>query len=220
MTDESMARPFSGEIMTGGPASAGAKGASRAAGPDIIDAEYVTLPPRPAADSPRAEARPPEAPAAASPGMDILKDGQDGPRRRERGGPLFWTAGLFIVAAAFWVSGGHALVAHPQDAQAVVRPPAAQPLRIVNVESRIERRGARLFLLVDGEVANDGATGATLPGLEISVAAKDGTTTRYFLGTSARALAPGKRFAFSSRLEAPKDGVDTVTVDFRKESGI
>lgn len=212
MTDENMARPFSGEIMAGGPRATSSRPSPA---PDVIDAEYVTVDPvtgavqQPAASAPGGN---------ASPGMDILR-GEAERRRRERGGPLFWAGGLFIVAAAFWVSGGHALMARPQPAAPIVRT-AAVPLRIAKVESRIERQGARAFLLVDGEVANDGAARAALSGLEISVAGKDGRTTRYFLGTSDRVLAPGERFAFSSRLDAPKDGVESVTVDFRKEGSL
>ena len=53
-----------------------------------------------------------------------------------------------------------------------------------------------------------------LPPLEIRVTGNDGRTTRYTLGTSGRPLAPGERFAFSSRLEVPKNGVKTVSVTF------
>ena len=212
MTDENMARPFSGEIMAGGPRASPPRPSPAA---DVIDAEYVTVDP---AGTARQQAAPSPA-GAASPGMDILRGGEAERSRRERGGPLFWAGGLFIVAAAFWVSGGHALMARPQPAAPVLRT-AEMPLRIARVESRIERQGASAFLLVDGEVANDGAVRAALAGLEISVAGKDGRTTRYFLGTSERVLAPGERFAFSSRLDAPKDGVESVTVDFRKEGSL
>lgn len=215
MTDENMARPFSGEIMAGGPRAPAPRPAPAA---DVIDAEYVTVDPATGAAFPQPSA-PATGAATASPGMDILRGGEAGRGRRERAGPLFWAGGLFMVAAAFWVSGGHALMARPQPAAPAVRA-AAMPLRIANVESRIERRGARAFLLVDGEVANDGAAGAALPGLEISVAGSNGRTVRYFLGTSGRVLAPGERFAFSSRLDAPKDGVESVTVDFRKEGSL
>jgi hypothetical protein len=212
MTDENMARPFSGEIMAGGPRATSSRPSPAT---DVIDAEYVTV--DPATDAVQQPAAQTQG-ATASPGMDILRGSEAERRRRERGGPVFWAGGLFMVAAAFWVSGGHALMARPQPAP--LSHPAAMPLRIASVESRVERQGARAFLLVDGEVANDGAARATVPGLEISVAGKDGRTTRYFLGTSDRVLAPGERFAFSSRLDAPKDGVETVTVDFRKEGSL
>src|SRR5690606_32641561 len=117
-----------------------------------------------------------------------------------------------------WVSGGHALVSRTDTPGATAStPPVAVALRLAGISSRIERQADRSFLLVDGEVLNEGSAGAALPGLEIRVAGKDGRVTRYFLGTSGRSLEPGGRFACSSRLEAPKDGVETVTVDFRKE---
>ena len=60
----------------------------------------------------------------------------------------------------------------------------------------------------------DGQTVEQLPELEIVVTGNDGLTTRYRLGTSGRPLAPGETFGFSSRLEAPKNGVKTVSVTF------
>ena len=53
-----------------------------------------------------------------------------------------------------------------------------------------------------------------LPALEIRVTGNDGRITRYRLGTAARPLAPGETFAFSSRLDVPKNGVKTVSVTF------
>ena len=124
-----------------------------------------------------------------------------------RGGPIFWTAGMAAVAAAFWVSGGHALMRH-------ISPPPAAALSISGVSSRIEMAGSRTFLHVDGHAANDGTAEAALPPLEIRVASNDGRVTRYKLGTSGRAMKPGDKFAFSSRLDVPKYGVKTVSVTF------
>lgn len=209
MTGDNMARPFSGEIMAGDQRSPPARPVP---GDDVIDAEFVTV--APGAVRPQEPATAPAGPAG-SPGMDILRR-KAGGRRPERAGPLFWAGSLFIVAAAFWVSGGHALMARPRP-EAPASRAAVLPLRISHVESRIERRDAGAVLLVDGEIANDGKAPAALSGLEISVAGKDGSAARYFLGTSDRVIEPGGRFTFSSRLEAPKDGVESVTVDFRKE---
>jgi hypothetical protein len=50
--------------------------------------------------------------------------------------------------------------------------------------------------------------------MEIRVTHDDGRATFYKLGTSQTPLAPGGRFAFSSRLSVPKNGVKTVTVAF------
>jgi hypothetical protein len=214
MTEDRTVRPVSGEIMTGD--TAGAR-PGRPAG-DIIEADYVSLPG--AASSPRPAAPRPAPAAAESRGMDILKSGAtaDGSRR---GGPLFWLFGAVLVGGAFWVSGGHALVSRP-DPQAIAAPAAADPrdaLRIVGVESRIERSGnGRSFVLVDGEVINTGGKALPLPALDIRVTDGAGRSTRYVLGTGDRRLSPSARFPFSSRLEAPADGVGTVTVDFSTET--
>jgi hypothetical protein len=39
---------------------------------------------------------------------------------------------------------------------------------------------------------------------------------RYIMGTARGPLAAGGEFSFSSRLEAPKEGVKSVTVAFRE----
>jgi hypothetical protein len=70
------------------------------------------------------------------------------------------------------------------------------------------------LLFIDGEASNDGNGASALPPLEIRVTGNDGRITRYTLGTAGRPLAPGERFAFSSRLDVPKNGVRTVSVAF------
>ena len=217
MSDDRMARPVSGEIMTDGRPGTARGNASRGDAEDIIDADFETIVPGPAARAAAKQPTPDAAMSGAS-GMEVLRGGPGGGNRR--GGPAFWTFGLVLVVGAFWVSGGHAIVSRngtataPQAASA----PFRQPLRIVNVVSRIERRGERSFLLVDGEVANPGSSPARVPGLTIIVTGLDARETRYNLGTSDGPLAPGDRLAFSSRLHAPNEGVRSVTVDFRKES--
>jgi hypothetical protein len=222
MTDDRTARPLSGEIMAGVPRETERRVGERRHGerrvsPDVLDADFVAI----EAGAPdwfgTAAAGQQEKPRQEpSPGIGILKGGT-GERVTQRGGPLFWVFGLCLVFAAFWISGGHALVSQVGISDATSPRASRNALRITGVTSRLERQGDRYFLLVDGEVVNDGSTGSTLPGLEIKVDGKDGRTTLYFLGTSGSRLEPGDRFAFSSRLEAPKDGVETVTVDFRKE---
>jgi len=221
MTDDRTARPLSGEIMAGDPRETERRMGERRVGErrassDVVDAEYVTVA-QAVRERPEAAVQRERQPQEAA-GMDILKGGRGGATAR-RGGPLFWTFGICLVLAAFWVSGGHALVQRPQagSTETALQKAGRSALRITGVTSRLEPRGDRFFLLVDGEVVNEGGEGAVLPGLEIRVAGKDGRSTLYFLGTSDRRLEPGGRFAFSSRLEAPKDGVETVTVDFRKE---
>ncbi len=224
MNDERMARPVSGEIMSDGPHAAPQRplAPGRETTGDVIDAEYETL----ARDGPSApSAPPPQAGPAQNPargparGMDILK--QEAAPAPRRGGPAFWVFGLALVAAAFWVSGGHALVSRPPAAPGTAAPAAADPreaLRIVGVTSRMERNSqGRSFVLVDGEVVNGGDKAVALPPLAIAVTDGAGRSTRYLLSTGDRRLAPAARFPFSSRLEAPADGVGTVTVDFSSE---
>ncbi|ESY84512.1 hypothetical protein X739_20280 [Mesorhizobium sp. LNHC220B00] len=211
MADERTARPVSGEIMTDPAAVAAVDRILRAPADDIIDADYIVLP-QPASPVenvsplPRAIVTPPIE------GMDMLRKPETPAERppASRGGPIFWIAGIGAALAAFWVSGGHALVR-----QAPLLPGAqASALTISGVSSRVDASGANPVLFVDGEAANDGTRPATMPPLEIRVTGNDGRTTRYTLGTSGHSLASGERFGFASRLDVPKNGVRTVLVTF------
>lgn len=210
MADPGKARLVSGEIMAG-PKAGGSVGVDRAIGDgDIVDAQFETV----AGSGPRDDM--PAAPsigslAAPALGMDMLRKGEAPRSGRVRGGPLFWISGIGLAAAAFWVSGGHALL---RDFPLTLERAQAGALRISGVRSRVDQSGGRPMLFVDGEAANDGPAAELLPPLEIVVAAADGSTTRYRLGTNGRRLAPGETFAFSSRLDAPKSGVKTVSVMF------
>ncbi|MBO6724225.1 MAG: hypothetical protein JJ911_01010 [Rhizobiaceae bacterium] len=216
MSDERMARPVSGEIMTDGRTRE--TGRQRRHGDDVIDADFETiLPDSKTTAQQRAPQSPP--PGQAQGGMDMLRSAER-PERRN-GGPVFWIFGLALVFGAFWVSGGHAIVSRDdgarQDATSVS--PFKQPLRIVDVVSRIDRKGERSFLMVDGAVNNPSDRPAMVPPLAITVTGLDGRETYYYLGTNERTLGPGQRFDFSSRLRTPNGGVRTVTVDFKKEGG-
>lgn len=212
MNDDRMARPVSGEIMSGAAASPSARAAR---GGDVVDAEFVSMPATTAASRTETQAAQAPVPSAAK-GMDILKEA-DGPRSR-RAGPTFWLFGMVLVAGAFWVSGGHALVSRPASQPPVVEADPRAALRIMRVESRIEKNAGKAFVLVDGEVVNTGDGHAVLPPLDIRVTDGAGKSIRYVLGTGERRLAPSGSFPFSSRLEAPADGVGTVTVDFATEA--
>lgn len=212
MADARKARPVSGEIMAGRAAAASAPVAPVAAG-DVVDADYEVLPPA----APPAPAVKPQALAAATPsveGMGMLRrPGGARPRQRaSRGGPMFWIGGVGVALAAFWVSGGDVLVRGLPLFSGSVE--AAGAFTLSGVSSRVDVSGAKPLLFVDGEAANDGAGASALPPLEIRVTGEDGRITRYRLGTAGHPLAPGERFAFSSRLEVPKNGVKTVSVAF------
>lgn len=180
---------------------------------DVVDADYEVLP-RPSA-RPEAPPAPPSraTSTAAIEGMGMLRKPEAVAERRpaSRGGPLFWIAGVGAALAAFWVSGGHALV-RQSPFWAVAQPAAA--LSISGITSRIDASGPKPVLFVDGEAANDGAQAVQMPPLEIRVTGKDSQIIRYTLGTSGRSLAPGERFGFSSRLDVPRNGVKAVSVTF------
>ncbi|MDX8435379.1 hypothetical protein EN858_28430 [Mesorhizobium sp. M4B.F.Ca.ET.215.01.1.1] len=211
MAEQRTARPVSGEIMTG----LGTSAAQEARAPviDVVDADYEVLP-RPSA-RPEAPPAPPSraTSTAAIEGMGMLRKPEAVAERRpaSRGGPLFWIAGVGAALAAFWVSGGHALV-RQSPFWAVAQPAAA--LSISGITSRIDASGPKPVLFVDGEAANDGAQAVQMPPLEIRVTGKDSQIIRYTLGTSGRSLAPGERFGFSSRLDVPRNGVKAVSVTF------
>ena len=206
MNEDDKARPVSGEIMTGPPAAR-----DRAQREGFSDAEYETVEP---GASPVRKAAVETATTPA--GMDFLKQAPSARTLRgQPGGVLFWTTGVALVALAFWISGGHAVV------RQMMLPPQtqAQPaLRIADVRSRVERHNGRDVVFVDGSAENHDGKPQILPGIEIVVFANDGTSTRYFLGTNETELKPGGRYAFSSRLEAPTNGVKTVAVTFQEGS--
>ena len=214
MADRGKARPVSGEIMAGMSQDPTAGRRARETADDIVDAEYETV-----ASAGRREPSAPRPPlsigSAASPlaGMEMLRRPKSPAVRPgpARGGPFFWIFGLGLAAAAFWVSGGHALV---RNAPFLTHPMPERALRMSGVTSRVDVSGLRPVLFVDGEAANDGRVGEVLPPFDILVTGNDGLVTRYRLGTSGRSLPPGETFAFSSRLDVPKNGVKTVSVTF------
>ena len=220
MADEVKPRAVSGEIMTDAPDAPDAPPGRPPHDGDVIDADYVSLPPeRLSAEPRRAESAARESPgfigSAAAPAgsMEMLrrKDAAAPPQRPARGGPLFWIVGIGLAAAAFWVSGGHVLV---RNVPFIGSEASRSALRISGVTSRVDVSGARPGLFIDGEAANDGDATEHLPPLDIAVAGNDGLVTHYRLGTAGRPLAPGETFAFSSRLDVPKNGVKTVSVTF------
>ncbi|MFU0506034.1 hypothetical protein [Pseudaminobacter sp. NGMCC 1.201702] len=204
MADERTARPVSGEIMT---EAADAALRSRPAADDVLDADYEIVP---GMDAGQMADKAPAVDNAVS-GMDMLRRAMPAQRiRGARGGPIFWSVGIAFAAAAFWVSGGHALVRQP----AFNAGQMAGALTIAGVRSRVENTGSRPVLFVDGEAINGSASDVPFPALEIHVTANDGQTARYNLGTLGHSLVAKGRLAFSSRLEMPKNGVKTVSVTF------
>ena len=200
MADEPNARPVSGEIMAGG--SSGPSQRMRAdAALDIIDADFTSAHAAPwaatAAPPKPAEAEPP--PDAA--GMASLRRSGGLTRGSGAGFQMF---GLSLAAFAFWAAGGHALM--PQTWL------QAEPLAMVGLSSRLDRSGASPLLVVEGYAVNRSAASLPMRELAIRVTAADGAASLYRVGSSGGAIAPGGRFAFASRVPAPKNGVSTVSV--------
>ncbi|TKT75289.1 hypothetical protein [Aquamicrobium sp. LC103] len=209
MSEYEKARPVSGEIMAG----THKERPSRATAAEFTDADFEIL-----GDTGFRNARlfsgrigkhgEPD-------GMETLRGGAGAAASgwfKTRGGPAFWLFGAALVAATFWISGGHALLRHvPMPAGET-----AQPLHIGELKSRVENLGGKPVLLVEGEARNVGSGAIPVPPLAIAVIGNDGQSRRYFLGTNDAVLEPGERFSFSSRLEPPADGVKSVAVTFRE----
>jgi hypothetical protein len=214
MSDQRI-RPVSGEIILSD--AVAPEEARRGTLGDVVDAEFETL-------RPKATERllpPPSVtigtPAVPAFGLDSLRKGAiPVPQARSRGGPLFWIAGIGLAAAAFWVSGGHALLRESALMPLAPQNRPANPLRIRDVTSRIEQHGERDVLFVDGKALNEGGREQVLKPIEISVTANDGRVVRYIMGKALDPLAAGGELGFSSRFEAPKEGVRSVTVAFRE----
>jgi hypothetical protein len=209
MNEALKARPVSGEIMTDA-ATPGASVSMRPAG-DIINAEFETV--GPVAAAPQVPERPSTRFSAHAPeiaGLDVLKRAE-APPHGQPGGAAFWLFGLCLAALAFWVSGGHALLPSIHLPAFLAGSPT---LKIASVHTRIENIDGHAILFVDGSAANETGRTIEVPPLAINIEGEDGRTTRFFLGTRDREVAAGEIFAFSSRLEVPKDGVKSVSVSF------
>lgn len=141
--------------------------------------------------------------------MDVLKRSRDSrpEKRRGRGGPLFWIGGAILVAASFWMSGGGAMFRAPAAALA-----AGGSLGITSFAAHVKLLDGRTVIIVDGKAGNSGSHAARLRPLAVTVEGRDGGRMLYHLGTDDRMLAAGGSILFSGRLDAPKDGVESVSV--------
>ncbi|MGE0281821.1 MAG: hypothetical protein AB7P20_14575 [Rhizobiaceae bacterium] len=186
--------------------------ASRVERLDIVDADYVVVdaPQAPTAEFAQSRATSPAADLSPPTGIEMLRrDAPRTPARSTRGGPLFWTGGAMLAAAAFWVAGGHAVI-RPMVA---ARQPE-NPMRIASVISRVDRSGIRPVLQIDGQAINEGGEATAMPSLNIEVLSPSGGSMHYKLGASGTSVESGGSFAFSSRLDMPEAGVRTVFVTF------
>jgi hypothetical protein len=161
---------------------------------EVVDAEFETIGLAVAAE-------------ARAAGKRVAPIAESRERFGRPGGAAFWSAGVVMIACAFWFSGGHTLTDRFGAA-------SASRLAIGGVKARVDRSGAKPMLAVDGHVRNDGGAGAVVGELSMQVTAEDGSVIRYRLGTTSEELAPGQQYAFSSRLDVPRSGVKAVAVHF------
>lgn len=207
MHDHDKARPVSGEIMSG---AAGRRAGG--AGVAVTDAEFETIEAVAAGAPARAQRM---AGASAMRGMDFLSSKSAAtPRNGASAGAGFWVSSLVIVFGAFWIAGGHSLVRQVPVPGLFER---EGPLRLIDVRSRVDDGDSLPVLFVDGAIENHGKSPRVLPTLRIAVVDVAGARTSYFLGTSDSVLEPGARYDFSSRLEAPRTGVSSVSVTFQED---
>lgn len=198
-------RPVSGEILAASRAGGGYE--VNAAREDVVDAEYETLRGPDAAGAKRYSALS-SAPSAIT-GLDILRgDGCHAGSRLWRRGAFgaLGLAGVLVI----WIVGGQTMFGLPAKSGT-----EAAALDISTVRSRLETIGGRTVLVVDGAAVNRSGRETPLPDLFINIVNGKGEPMHYLLGTNGVLLSAGERFAFFSRLAAPKEGVHSVSVTFR-----
>jgi hypothetical protein len=204
MPDERTARPVFGEIMTRSGRTVAVEAVRGTGG--FTDAEFTV---RPGAGAGRIDA-----PPAGAAGFSTLRKDGPGQGRARRDGSLTWLLGISIAAAAFWASGGHALVLPARTEVTTASGGSGTAFRLARIASRVEVREGRAILFVDGSALNEGGVSAIVPPIAIGVKGGDGATVTYHVGAGADRLPPGGQLDFSARLEAPEKGVRTVSVAF------
>ncbi|WP_367717737.1 hypothetical protein AB2N04_06350 [Nitratireductor sp. GISD-1A_MAKvit] len=143
MRQSDSTRPVSGEIMMPDRTGKTPRPAERSG--DVVDVDFETV--VPLADEAVGWGPEPAQDHSVS-GLDMLKaDGGRKVRSRSAATPLFWCFGAALVGAAFWVSGGHSLLA--ADVGGMHGAPS-HPLQLIDVTSRVERDGSQSMLIVDG----------------------------------------------------------------------
>jgi hypothetical protein len=199
--------PLSGEIMDAPKALPGDREAGRTF--DFVEAEFeeIGLPLQSIGEFPQAERRDVEDVRRTAGGMSMLKREAD-EKIRQRGTVLFYCAAVAVTFMAFWISGGYAVF--PGMAQKAEQDNAS--LRIDNITTSSITVNQHPLLLVSGTVHNDGKDRAEPPPVKVTVTAKSGSIVSYQLGGKGWPLGPGQSMPFSSRLDAPASGVESVHV--------
>lgn len=210
MFDVRHLRPVSGEIMTDGCV----RSSVMALANDIEDAEILYPSTVVPSSSDRLGPRVRGGGIEPRVGMDMLKNYSGHRAASERGGPMFWIAGIVLALACFWVSGGHALWG-----TALVRLATSateEPMRIAQLTSRVQGEDGRRLLVIDGSVENTASEAGNMPRLAIEVTGDGGRITRYTLDAAGTVVEPGERYHFSSRVNAPMGTVEGISVKMTK----
>lgn len=203
MARDPVSRPVSGEILAG---HANRSESDSLSERDIVEAEYETVVGRYARQDRAVEN--PEDDNTSLFGLNILSS-RDKSDSNASAGPIFWAVGAVLVAAAFWISGGHTMVSGNNT---VLASAPINALTIEDVRSRVDSSGSQSYLLVEGAVANDSTDDLPLPDLIIQVKSNEGSITRYRIAGGSEEIVSGGRYAFSSRLGTPQSGIENVKV--------
>lgn len=201
--------PLNGEIVDVTASESGEPGGSRQN--DFVDAEFEEIG---AAGDDQQRNRVGEMPAPATApmavdGLSMLKR-QAGEKVAARGGAAFYLAGAAIAFMAFWIAGGYAVFPTLLHIRAPDSPRAVP--RIGDISTSTVTINRHRILLVSGTIFNDSSETAKLPPVKIVVTTKSGKTVTYRLGSRSWPLGPGESMPFSSRLDAPATGVESVRV--------
>ncbi len=213
MIRESQSFPVTGEILPADHARAQPGTADRFA--DAEDAVFETLGPAPgpsrdAGEQKTADPMRKSAPGDGAANLNVLRGERERPLSglgnhfRQTGGPVFWGLAVTLVASAFWISGGHALLTGSGAARGA--------LVIADVQARPGDNPAAGFMLIEATVENRGTASHRIPPVIINIEGDNGNSRQFRLPARAGNLAPGAHHLFSGRVPMPKNGVDTVSV--------
>jgi hypothetical protein len=140
-------------------------------------------------------------------GMSMLKR-ESWQTVKQRGSVLFYAGAAVIVFMAFWISGGYVLF--PGFGNGATQKTAA--IRLDKITTSTVTLNEHPLVLVSGNVINSGGERADSPPVKIKVKTKTGDVFSYQLGSKGWPLDPGQSMPFSSRLDVPASGVESVEV--------
>ena len=141
------------------------------------------------------------------------------PRSGWGGAPLLAAAVLFLFSATIgWrgplVRSVPALA--PAFAMAGLPVAVSGPL-LRKLTSRFTQRSAGRLLIVEGEIGNPGRRAVDVPGLRVSVQAKDGRELSHWIASAPKSrLSAGETIAFRAKLADPPANAQRVSLRFAR----